>query len=157
MSSDTIYDHPHYYDILFGFDRSKEAESYEHTFARCGVARDEPVLEVAAGPARVGRLLARRGWRVTALDRSGEMLALARREATAEGVALETLCADMTAFRCERAFAAAYNPISSFRLLHDDAEADAHLHCVAAACTCSMSPSWRRRASPRTRPTKAGR
>ena len=54
MSSDTIYDHPHYYDILFGFDRSKEAEFYEHTFARCGVARGEPVLEVAAGPARVG-------------------------------------------------------------------------------------------------------
>ena len=133
MSSDTIYDHPRYYDILFGFDRSKEAEFYERTFARCGVARGERVLELAAGPARVARLLARRGWHLTALDHSAEMLALARAETAAEGVALETLCADMTAFRCERAFAGAYNPLSSFRLLHSDDEADAHLRCVAAA------------------------
>ena len=132
MSSDTIYDHPRYYDILFGFDRSKEAEFYERTFARCGVARSERVLEVAAGPARVARLLAGRGWRVTALDYSAEMLALARREAAAEAVALEMLRADMTAFPPEPGFAAAYNPISSFRLLHSDAEVDAHLRCMAA-------------------------
>jgi SAM-dependent methyltransferase len=133
MSSDTIYDHPRYYDILFGFDRSQEADFYERTFLRCGVTRAEPVLEVAAGPARVGRLLARRGWRVTALDRSAGMLALARREAAAEGAPLETLCADMTAFAAEPPFAAAFNPISSFRLLHSDGEADAHLACAAAA------------------------
>jgi SAM-dependent methyltransferase len=133
MSSDTIYDHPRYYDILFGFDRSKEAGFYERTFARCGVVRDERVLEVGAGPARVARLLARRGWHLTALDRSAAMLDLARAEAAAEGVALETLCADMTAFSAEGAFAAAFNPLSSFRLLHSDNEADAHLRCVAAA------------------------
>ena len=133
MSTDTIYDHPRYYDILFGFDRSKEADFYEQTFARCGALRGERVLEVAAGPARVARLLARRGWRVAALDRSAAMLDLARQEAAAEGVALETLCADMTAFRTEHAFAAAYNPLSSFRLLHGDVAADAHLRCMAAA------------------------
>lgn len=133
MSSNTIYDHPRYYDILFGFDRSKEAEFYHDIFARCGVAAGERVLEVAAGPARVGRLLARRGFRVLALDHSADMLALARAEAAAEGVALETLCADMTAFSSERPFAAAVNPISSLRLLDSDAEVDAHLRCVAAA------------------------
>jgi SAM-dependent methyltransferase len=133
MSTDMIYDHPQYYDILFGFDRSQEADSYERSFLRCGALRGERVLEVAAGPARVGRLLARRGWRVTALDRSAGMLALARREAAAEGVALETPCADMTAFAAEPPFADAFNPISSFRLLHSDAEMDVHLRCVAAA------------------------
>jgi SAM-dependent methyltransferase len=133
MASETIYDHPRYYDILFGFDRSKEAEFYHRIFSRCGVAAGEPVLEVGAGPARVARLLARRGWRVTALDHSAAMLALAREEAAREAIALDTLCADMTAFSVERAFAAAYNPLSSFRLLHSDAEADAHLRCLAAA------------------------
>jgi SAM-dependent methyltransferase len=133
MSSDTLYDHPRYYDILFGFDRSEEAAFYERSFARCGVARGERVLEVAAGPARVGRLLARRGWPVTALDRSAEMLAYAREAAAAEATPLETLCADMTAFPPEPGFAAAFNPLSSFRLLHSDGEVDAHLSCVAAA------------------------
>jgi SAM-dependent methyltransferase len=130
---DTIYDHPRFYDILFGFDRSREAEFYDATFLRCGARRGDPILELGCGPARVGRLLARRGWRVTGLDRSAAMLAYARAEATAEGSALETICADMTAFAADRSFAAAFNPLSSFRLLHRDADADAHLRCVAAA------------------------
>jgi len=133
MATETIYDHPRYYDILFGFDRSREAEFYDRILARCGVAAGEPVLEVAGGPARVGRLLARRGWRVTALDYSAAMLAYAREAAAAEGTPLETLCAAMTAFSAEQPFAAAFNPLSSFRLLHGDAAADAHLRCVAAA------------------------
>jgi SAM-dependent methyltransferase len=133
MASETIYDHPRYYDILFGFDRSREAEFYDHIFAHAGVGAGEPVLELACGPARVARLLARRGHRVTGLDRSPAMLAYAREQAAAEGIPLPTLCADMTAFSSPLAFAAAYNPLSSFRLLHGDAEADAHLGCVAAA------------------------
>jgi SAM-dependent methyltransferase len=133
MALDTIYDHPRYYDVLFGFDRSKEADFYDHTFARCGVAEGERLLEVACGPARVARLLAQRGWRVTGLDRSEAMLALAREQAAAEGTPLATLCGDMTAFSPSERFGGAYNPISSFRLLHSDGEADAHLRCVAAA------------------------
>jgi len=133
MASETIYDHPRYYDILFGFDRSMEAEFYHHSFLRCGVAAGERLLEVGAGPARVARLLAQRGWRVTALDHSATMLAYAREAAAAEAIALDTLCADMTSFAAKRAFAGAYNPLSSFRLLHTDAEADAHLRCMAAA------------------------
>ena len=133
MTTKTIYDHPLYYDILFGFDRSQEAEFYHGIFARSGVTPGEPILEVGCGPARVARLLARRGHRVTGLDRSPAMLAFAREAAAAEATPLDALCADMTAFSSERKFAAAYNPLSSFRLLHTDAEADAHLRCIAAA------------------------
>lgn len=133
MASQTIYDHPRYYDILFSFDRSREAAFFQRSFERAGVAAGERVLEVACGPARVGRLLARRGYRVTGLDRSAEMLALAREEAAAEATPLATLCADMTDFSVAEPFAAAFNAISSFRLLHSDAEADAHLRCMAAA------------------------
>jgi SAM-dependent methyltransferase len=133
MAIQTIYDHPHYYDVLFGFDRSKEADFYHRAFLRAGVAADERVLEVAAGPARVGRLLARRGWSVTALDRSPAMLALARDAAASEGARLETRCADMTSFESAAEFAAACNPLSSFRLLPGDREADAHLRCMARA------------------------
>lgn len=133
MTLQTIYDHPLYYDILFGFDRSKEADFYQSTFVRCGIAASEQILEVACGPARVARLLAQRGWRTTGLDRSAAMLELGREQAAAEGVALATLRGDMTAFSAPQHFGAAYNPISSFRLLHSDVEADAHLRCVAAA------------------------
>lgn len=133
MATEAIYDHPLYYDILFGFDRSHEAEFHHRTFARCGITPGESLLEVACGPARIARLLARRGCRVTGLDLSTAMLELAREQAAAEATPLTTLCADMTAFSVRETFGAAYNPISSFRLLHSDREADAHLRCMAAA------------------------
>ncbi len=133
MTLQSIYDYPLYYDILFGFDRGNEAEFYARTFARCGLAPNDSILEVACGPARVGRLLARRGYRVTGLDLSRNMLELAREQAAAEATPLTTVCADMTAFAVSEPFGAAFSPISSFRLLHGEREADAHLRCVAAA------------------------
>jgi SAM-dependent methyltransferase len=133
MASETIYDHPRYYDVLFGFDRSREADFLHRTFLRCGIPAGDRVLEVASGPARVGRLLARRGWEVTALDLRPAMLAFAEEAAASDGDRLATLCADMTAFAVPRPFGAAYSPLSSFRLLHGDATADAHLRCMAAA------------------------
>ena len=128
---ETIYDHPLYYDILFGWDRSREAEFYHLVFERCGVAPEERVLEFACGTGQVARRLARRGWEVTGLDVRPEMLAFLEQAAASEQVHVETLCADMTTFQTATKFAAAYNPMSSFRLLHSDAEAEAHLLCVA--------------------------
>jgi SAM-dependent methyltransferase len=133
MAFETIYDHPLYYDILFGFDRGPEAAFYDATFTRCEVAPGARVLEVCAGPARVSRLLARRGWNVSALDRSAAMLGFARTASAEEGIRLATFHADMTRFDVERPFAAAFNPLSSFRLLHADVDVDAHLRCVADA------------------------
>ena len=88
MAPETLYDHPLYYDILFGFDRSREAEFLHRTLVRCGILASEPVLEVACGPGRVARLLARRGWKLTGLDRGAAMLALAREQASAEATPL---------------------------------------------------------------------
>lgn len=133
MSNETIYDHPLYYDILFGWDRSHEADVYQDVFRRCGVGPDEPILEVACGTGQIALRLARRGWHVTGLDIDPKMLAFLRDRAAAEGVAVATRCADMTAFASEAVFGAAYSPMSSFRLLHTDAEAEAHLRTLAAA------------------------
>jgi len=133
MASDSIYDHPDYYDILFGWDRSKEVEFYHRTLARCGASTGERVLEVACGTGRIASLLAQRGWLVTGLDIRPAMLAFLRERAAAERVRVETLCADMTTFSTEQKFAAAYNPLSSFRLLQDDGAAEAHLRRMVAA------------------------
>lgn len=133
MASETIYDHPLYYDILFGWDRSREADFYHAVLLRSGVAAGERILEVACGTGQVGVGLARRGWRVTGLDVRREMIAFLQERAAAEGVRIDALCADMTAFEVASPFAAAYNPMSSFRLLERDAGVDAHLRSVAAA------------------------
>ena len=131
MSLETIYDHPLYYDILFGWDRSVEADFYARMFERAR-ARGS-VLELACGTGQVALRLARRGLSVTGLDLSPSMLAFLVRRAADEGLEIATLCADMRSFSVPRRFAAAYNPMSSFRLLHTDEAASAHLACVAAA------------------------
>jgi len=133
MAPDTIYDHPLYYDILFGWDRSREADFYHAVLLRSGVAAGERILEVACGTGQVGLRLARRGWKVTGLDVRPAMIAFLRERAAMESVPIDALCADMMAFEAASPFAAAYNPMSSFRLLERDAGVDAHLRSVAAA------------------------
>jgi SAM-dependent methyltransferase len=130
---ETIYDYPRYYDILFGWDRGKEAAFYDSVFASRGLTKDEPVLEVACGPGRIARLLAERGWNMSGLDLRPAMLAFLRQRCAASGLRVATLLGDMTDFGAPSPFAAAYNPLSSFRLLATDDRAEAHLVRMADA------------------------
>ena len=132
MAVETIYDYPHYYDVLFSWDRSVEADFYDRTIERCGIGNADPILEVACGTGRVAILLVQRGRRVWGLDISRDMIEYMRRAAATAQVEVGLICADMTAFSTPQKFGAAYNPLSSFRLLHDDASVGAHLHRVAA-------------------------
>ncbi len=129
----SVYSFPEYYDILFGWDRSYEAQTYVDVLACHGVEPGCSVLEVAAGTAQVGKRLARDGFSVTALDSSEAMLAFAVGDAERQRVTIERLVADMTAFEVVDRFHAAINPMSSFRLLLSDADAGAHLTCMGHA------------------------
>lgn len=128
----TIYDFPLYYDILFGWDRNAEAAFYDRVFQRHGIGPDEPVLEVGCGTGQVARRLAGLGRRVTGMDLSPDMVAFFQDAAAGEGLDVDAVCADMTSFADPDWYAAAYNPMSSFRLLHSDEDAERHLSCIAS-------------------------
>jgi SAM-dependent methyltransferase len=130
---ETIYDQPLYYDILFGWDRSAEAQFYAAALERYGVLPPGPIAEIACGTGQVARLLARRGWHVTGLDNRPGMLRFLHEQAQAEGLTIDTFCADMQAFSVTQPFAGAFNPMSSFRLLLTDTAAGAHLRAMCAA------------------------
>jgi SAM-dependent methyltransferase len=130
---ETIYDHPLYYDILFGWDRTQEADFYAAAFHRFGVDKREDVLEVACGTGQVARVLAQRGWKLTGLDSREPMLAFLRGQASKRGLTVRTHCADMVDFSCDGRFGAAVNPLSSLLLVHSDALAEAHFAAIAAA------------------------
>lgn len=131
--TETIYDHPLYYDILFGWDRSAEAQFYAAVFDRFGVARSERIAEIACGSGQVARLLARSRWRVTGIDNRAAMVSFMQECARADGVVVDGICADMETISVSDLFAGAFNPMSSFRLLQSDAAADAHLRAMASA------------------------
>jgi SAM-dependent methyltransferase len=137
VNTTTLYDHPLYYDILFGWDRSSEAAFYHRLFDRAGVGADAPILEVACGTGQVARRLARLGRRVSGMDTSPRMLDFLAERASSEGVDVQTMRADMTTFVSKTAYGAAYNPMSSFRLIQTDREAEAHLHAIATALQVS--------------------
>lgn len=71
--------------------------------ARLGEAVPSPraVLDVACGTGGLTLALARLGYRVTGLDLSPEMLALAREKAAAQGLDIPFVCQDMRDVRTE--------------------------------------------------------
>lgn len=127
----TIYEYPSYYDILFSWDRSAEARFYDQIMELAGVARDEPVLEVACGTGQIAIRLARLNRSVVGMDISQDMLTFLESQARIEGATVRTICADMTTFSDDIVYGAAYNPLNSFRLLHSDDDAESHLDAIA--------------------------
>ncbi len=129
----TIYDYPQYYDLLFGWDRSAEAQFYHRIFERAGIESGEPLLEVACGTGRIAIELARQGHNVTGMDIRADMLTFLEARAAAAGTSVRTVRADMTTFADSVTYAGAYNPMSSLRILQTDTELDAHLAAMATA------------------------
>ena len=110
----SIYDHPHYYDILFGWDRSAEALFLDALFQIHGLHIGDHLLEVACGTGQVGLKLARFGWTVTGLDLRESMLRFFSAKAEAENLDIKMHCGDMTDFRLDKLADGAFCPVGSF-------------------------------------------
>jgi SAM-dependent methyltransferase len=80
------------------------------------------VLDMCCGVGRHSLELARRGYRVTGVDRTSPFLQVARDRATAEGLNLELVLADMRRFERPDAFDAAINLYTSFGYFEDPAD-----------------------------------
>jgi 2-polyprenyl-3-methyl-5-hydroxy-6-metoxy-1,4-benzoquinol methylase len=72
------------------------------------------ILDLACGPGRHTLELARRGFRVTGVDRTAAYLERAREQAAEEELEIEFVQADMREFRRPDAFDAAVNLFTSF-------------------------------------------
>ena len=93
----------------------------------CALAlvRPEPgaqVLDMGCGVGLHSLELARRGYRVTGVDRTRSFVQQARLDAQAAGLAIEFVCADMRDFVRPEAFAAAFSLFTSFGYFEDPRE-----------------------------------
>ena len=89
------------------------------------------VLDLCCGPGRHSLELARRGFKVTGVDRTRAYLTEARRLALKEKLDIEFVLADMRKFRRARAFDAAINMFTAFGYFEkpsDDLRVLQHVH-----------------------------
>ncbi|HEV8307784.1 MAG TPA: class I SAM-dependent methyltransferase [Methylomirabilota bacterium] len=127
-----LYTSPSYYHIAFEVNRKAETDFLEACFGRYARGPVRHVMDLACGTGHHALRLARRGYRVSALDLSAESIAFLERQAAAAGVAVEATVADMTAFRLPApADAAICMQDSQGHLLTNEALV-AHLRAVGA-------------------------
>lgn len=86
------------------------------------VAPGIEILDLCCGIGRHSLELARRGYRVTGVDRTAAYLQTARDRADATGLSVEWVQADMREFVRPEAYAAALNVYTSFGYFEDPAE-----------------------------------
>lgn len=125
-----LYDCPQWYDIVHEAGTADEVTHLERINREFGTGgRDW--LEPACGTGRFLRVLARRGYRAVGYDRSEVMLRYARDRLAARRLRAEVAAGHMATFVRPGRFDFAYNLINTFRHLHADSPARAHLDCIA--------------------------
>jgi len=129
-----LYENPLYYDIAFGYrDIAGEAAFLDSAIRRYGACNSKSVLDVACGTCAHSVELAKRGYKITALDKSSHMLAFARQRFASEGLAADFYEADMAGFKLDKTSDSAICMGNSMAYLLDDCMILSHLESVAAA------------------------
>jgi SAM-dependent methyltransferase len=133
--TDLYSTHAALYDAAFDWDVAHEVAPIARL---SGVARGR-VLEPMCGSGRLLRGFARTGFATVGVDRSSELLAIARAKYLALGLTGDWLLADVTAFELGETCDLAVCPINSLAHLQDRGELIDHLACMAASLAPAAS------------------
>ena len=128
-----LYDHPRYYDLVFGSDWSAEFQFLLACFQRYAGCEVRRVFEPACGTGRLLYRLAKAGYETSGLDLNPRAVDYCNRRLKRHRLPASAFVGDMTDFRLRRKADASFNMINSFRHLTDGALAEAHLRCMARA------------------------
>ncbi len=124
-----LYQAPKYYDAIMGANASGDWLDYYLSHTRDG----SRVLELACGTGRLAIPLAAAGRRVTGLDLSPEMLALARTKGSERGVDVTWTLGDMTDFDAPEPFETVIVATQSLSSLHERTHHERFFRCVKRA------------------------
>lgn len=109
--------------VLFSQERFKKAVTeVEQILTLLDAAPGVAVLDLACGAGRHAIQFAKRGFRVTGVDRTNSYLDDARARASEQGLAIEWVHADMRDFSRESAFDIAVSMLTSFGYFADPSE-----------------------------------
>jgi SAM-dependent methyltransferase len=109
--------------VLFTEERQRAVgEDLDRIVDRAQVLPGASILDLGCGPGRYALALARRGYRVTGVDRTAAYLERARAQAGEEGLDVELVQADMRDFRRPETYDVVLSLWSSFGYFEDPAE-----------------------------------
>lgn len=128
-----IYDYPKYYDLLFGSDWKAEYDFLRGCFSQYAGRKVRRLFEPACGTGRLLVKLAQAGYSVAGNDLNPKAVAFCNARLVKHGFRPTAQVGDMADFALRRKVDAAFNTINSFRHLQSEAQAAAHLRCVAEA------------------------
>jgi SAM-dependent methyltransferase len=131
--NESIYDHPKYYDLVFGADCAAEVKFILGCGKRFMRTELKRCFEPACGTGRLLYALARRGYEVAGLDLNPKAVEFCNARFGRHGLSPPAVVADMSDFRVARRYDVAFNTINSFRHLRDEATARDHLQCMGKA------------------------
>lgn len=131
--NESIYDHPKYYDLVFGADCAAEVKFILACGKKYLAKSPRRMLEPACGTGRLLFALAKRGFDVAGLDLNAKAIEFCNKRLQRHGFDPTAFVADMAGFRIARKFDIAFNTINSFRHLDSESAARGHLDCMAKA------------------------
>ena len=112
-----------FYPAMFHKERWEDADMEAKAVGRLlGIKDGADVLDFCCGPGRHALAMARMGFRVVGVDRTGPYLEMARRRAGKEGLEIAFVKEDVRSFRRERRFDAAVSLYTSFGYFEDPAD-----------------------------------
>ncbi|QDV65779.1 class I SAM-dependent methyltransferase [Crateriforma conspicua] len=137
---ESIYDHPKYYDLVFGADCASETRfimECGHWYADGAVGKKSPskwrMFEPACGTGRLLNAFARKGHTVAGLDLNPKAVEFCNARFARGGFPQSAFVADMSDFQVDKPYDIAFNTINSFRHVASERAAKAHLDCMADA------------------------
>jgi hypothetical protein len=129
--SESIYDHPKYYDLVFGSDCASEMKFIQKVNDGFLGGKAKQLFEPACGTCRLMYGLAKKGFGVEGIDLNEKAVDFGNARFKRAGMAQTAWVADMSEFKPKRKYDLAFNTINSFRHLPTANAAEAHLSCMA--------------------------
>lgn len=126
-----LYDYPKYYDLVYGSDWKAEVEFLNECFSRFATGEVRRLFEPACGTGRLMYRMALAGYDVSGLDLNPQAVDFCNARLERHGLKPTAFVGDMSDFTLKRKIDAAFNTINSFRHLSTEAQARAHLQCIA--------------------------
>ena len=131
--NESIYDHPKYYDLVFGADCAAEIKFILGCGNQYMKRPPQKFFEPACGTGRLLYTLAKRGHTVAGLDLNPKAVDFCNARFKRHGIEARAFVADMADFRVKQRHDIAFNTINSFRHLQTETAAREHLKCMGRA------------------------